>query len=61
MEITEQKKGSVVVLALAGRLDAGTAGKLEEKLVGLIDAGPGALCWTSCTWTISAAPACGSS
>lgn len=39
MEITEQKKGSVVVLALAGRLDAGTAGKLEEKLVGLIDAG----------------------
>jgi anti-sigma B factor antagonist len=39
MEIAEQKKGSVVVLALTGRLDAGTAGKLEEKLVGLIDAG----------------------
>jgi anti-sigma B factor antagonist len=39
MEIAEQKKGSVVVLALTGRLDAGTAGKLEEKLVSLIDAG----------------------
>lgn len=39
MEITEQKKGSVVLLVLTGRLDAGTASKLEEKLVGLIDAG----------------------
>jgi anti-sigma B factor antagonist len=39
MDITEQKRGTVVLLQLTGRLDAGTAGKLEEKLVGLITAG----------------------
>jgi anti-sigma B factor antagonist len=39
MEMTEQKRGTVVLLALKGRLDASTAGKLEEKLLGLIDGG----------------------
>ncbi|MBM4124275.1 MAG: STAS domain-containing protein [Nitrospira sp.] len=39
MEITEQKKGPVVVLTLKGRLDASTAGRLEEKLLALIDGG----------------------
>lgn len=39
MEMTEQKKGTVVLLGLKGRLDASTAGKLEEKLLALIDGG----------------------
>jgi anti-anti-sigma factor len=39
MEMTEQKKGAVVLLALNGRLDASTSSKLEEKLLGLIDHG----------------------
>lgn len=39
MEITEQKKGPVVLLTLKGRLDASTAGRLEEKLLALIDGG----------------------
>jgi len=39
MDIAELKKGSVVVLALKGRLDAATSGKLEEALLGLIERG----------------------
>jgi len=39
MEITEQKRGTVVLLTLTGRLDASTSGRLEEKLVGLIEGG----------------------
>src|SRR5579883_1850037 len=39
MDITEQKKGAVVLLTLKGRLDASTAGRLEEKLLALIDGG----------------------
>jgi anti-anti-sigma factor len=39
MEIAEQKKGTVMVVALTGRLDASTAARLEEKLLALIDGG----------------------
>ncbi len=39
MDMKEQKKGSVVVLTLTGRLDATTSGKLEETLLGLIERG----------------------
>jgi anti-sigma B factor antagonist len=39
MEISEQKRGSVVLLSLTGRLDAGTSGRLEEKLLALINGG----------------------
>lgn len=39
MDMVEHKKGAVVLLGLTGRLDASTSGKLEEKLLGLIDGG----------------------
>lgn len=39
MEIMEQRKGAVVLLALKGRLDASTAVRLEEKFLALIDGG----------------------
>ncbi len=39
MEISESREGNVVVLAVEGRLDAGTAPAFEEKVLGLIDAG----------------------
>jgi anti-anti-sigma factor len=39
MDLKEQKKTGVVVLALTGRLDATTSGKLEETLLGLIERG----------------------
>jgi len=39
MEITEAREGSVVVLEVSGRVDAGTAGAFEEKVLGLIAGG----------------------
>ena len=39
MEITERKKGTVVLLTLIGRLDASTSPKLEERMLALIDGG----------------------
>jgi anti-sigma B factor antagonist len=39
MEIAETKHNDVVVLGLTGRLDANTAGALEEKMLSLIDGG----------------------
>ena len=39
MEITESKRNGVVVLAVAGRLDASNTGVFEEKLLGLIAGG----------------------
>jgi anti-anti-sigma factor len=39
MEITQQKRGAIVLLSLKGRLDASTSGRLEEKLIELIDGG----------------------
>jgi len=39
MQIVIEKRGHVDLLALSGKLDAGTAGTLEQKLVATIDAG----------------------
>ena len=39
MEIAEEKRGPVALLALQGKLDAGTANKLEQKLLATIDGG----------------------
>src|SRR5262245_38126842 len=39
MNITEDKRGDVLLLGIEGRLDASTANKLEEKLLASIDAG----------------------
>ena len=39
MDITEGKRNGVVVLGVAGRIDASNAGVFEEKLLGLIAAG----------------------
>ena len=39
MDITEHKEGAVVILRVAGRLDASNAGIFEEKLLGLIAGG----------------------
>jgi anti-anti-sigma factor len=39
MELTESKKHGVIVLGVAGRIDASNAGVFEEKLLGLIAAG----------------------
>lgn len=39
MDIREQKSGAVTIVTLTGRLDASTAGKLEEILLGLIGRG----------------------
>ncbi|MFN8625451.1 MAG: STAS domain-containing protein [Candidatus Binatia bacterium] len=41
MEIAESKRHGVVVLGVAGRIDAANAGLFEEKLLGLIAAGEG--------------------
>jgi len=37
--ITENREKGIVVLAVAGRLDARTAAALEQRLIGMIDAG----------------------
>ncbi len=39
MEITEGKKGDVLVLGLSGRLDATTSKAVEEKILAAIDSG----------------------
>lgn len=39
MEIAETKHNDVVILGVTGRLDASSAGALERKMLGLIDAG----------------------
>jgi len=39
MEISIEKRGHVDLLSLKGKLDAGTAGALEQKLLAAIDAG----------------------
>src|SRR5262245_22457972 len=39
MNITEDKRGNVILLGIKGRLDASTANQLEEKLLASIDAG----------------------
>lgn len=39
MEITQEKQDSVNIVALKGRLDAGTSGSLEDALTALVDAG----------------------
>ncbi len=39
MEITQEKAENVNIVALKGRLDAGTSGSLEEALTALVDAG----------------------
>jgi anti-sigma B factor antagonist len=39
MEITEDKKGDIVILALSGKLDASTSKTFEDKLLADIDSG----------------------
>ena len=39
MELTEDKEGGVTVLALGGRLDAGSAAGVEQRVLALIDGG----------------------
>jgi len=39
MEIAVERRGHVDLLALVGKLDAGTAGNLEQKLLAAIEAG----------------------
>jgi anti-sigma B factor antagonist len=39
MEITEDKTAGILVLGLAGKLDATTSKLLEDKILGVIDAG----------------------
>jgi anti-anti-sigma factor len=39
MDITEEKRGEVMLLGIKGRLDTSTAGRLEEKLLTSIDGG----------------------
>ncbi|WP_447975587.1 STAS domain-containing protein [Nitrospira sp. Kam-Ns4a] len=39
MEVMEERRGGVVILALRGKLDASTATKLEERLLALIQGG----------------------
>jgi anti-anti-sigma factor len=39
MDITEEKRGEVMLLGIKGRLDTSTAGRLEEKLLASIDGG----------------------
>jgi anti-anti-sigma factor len=39
LEITEHKRGDVVILGLRGKLDSSTSVRLEEKLLALIDGG----------------------
>ena len=39
MDISEDRRGNGIILALSGRLDATTAKAFEEKVVGTINAG----------------------
>ena len=39
MEMTKEKRGPIVILAVKGRLDASTSNKLEESLLASIEAG----------------------
>ena len=39
MEMTETKRGDIVVLSISGRVDASNAGSVEEKLLSLIARG----------------------
>jgi anti-anti-sigma factor len=39
MDISEDRKANVVVLALSGKLDATTAKTFEERILGAIDSG----------------------
>lgn len=39
MEIAEERRGPVALLALQGKLDAGTSNKLEQKLLVIIEGG----------------------
>jgi anti-sigma B factor antagonist len=39
MEISEDRKADVVILALSGKLDATTAKTFEEKILGVINSG----------------------
>jgi anti-sigma B factor antagonist len=39
MDISEDRKGDVLVLALSGKLDATTSKTFEDKILGLIDSG----------------------
>lgn len=39
MELTEAKRGDIVIIAVKGKLDVFTSPALEEKLRGLIEAG----------------------
>jgi anti-sigma B factor antagonist len=39
MDISEDRKADVVILALSGKLDATTAKNFEEKILGVIDSG----------------------
>jgi anti-sigma B factor antagonist len=39
MDITEEKRGEVMLLGIKGRLDTSTASRLEEKLLALINGG----------------------
>jgi anti-anti-sigma factor len=39
MNISEDRRAGVVVLALSGKLDATTAKPFEEKIVGVLDSG----------------------
>jgi len=39
MELTEQKKGSITIIGIAGRLDTTNYGLLDKKLITLIEEG----------------------
>lgn len=39
MEVTEQNQGSVLVVGLKGRLDAASAGTVQDRIVAVIDGG----------------------
>ncbi len=39
MEMTKEKRGPIVILAVKGRLDASTSNKLEESLLASIETG----------------------
>jgi anti-sigma B factor antagonist len=39
MDISETKRSGAVVVSVAGRVDAGNAATLEQRLLGLIDGG----------------------
>jgi anti-sigma B factor antagonist len=39
MEIREERSGKIVILKILGRLDSGTSGAFEERLLALFDSG----------------------